>query len=132
MPDNVINSEKVFSVFIYSFKFKCKQQFSTRREKLDGTSVVLCYYYHFSFTSLFVSNLLLCSYFIIVDVNYSWLSTKFSDGNFKTVSMVRQPKQPMREQADVRQETSALPSTCLLYTSPSPRDLSTSRMPSSA
>ena len=27
---------------------------------------------------------------------------------------------------------SALPATCLLYTSPSPRDLSTSRMPSSA
>ena len=28
--------------------------------------------------------------------------------------------------------TKALTSTCLLYTSPSPRDLSTSRMPSSA
>ena len=70
---------------------------------------------HFSFTSLFVSNLLLCSYFIILDVNYSWLSTKFSDGDFKTVSMVRQPKQPIREQADVRQEISALPCTGDLF-----------------
>ena len=30
------------------------------------------------------------------------------------------------------EEWLAYPSTCLLYTSPSPRDLSTSRMPSSA
>ena len=29
-------------------------------------------------------------------------------------------------------ETIDIPNTCLLYTSPSPRDLSTSRMPSSA
>ena len=67
---------------------------------------------------LFVSNLLLSSYFIIADVNYSWLSAKFSDGNFKTVSMVRQPKQPSREQADVPQETSALPSTDDLFSCP--------------
>ena len=32
----------------------------------------------------------------------------------------------------VRQVVSIVPTTCLLYTSPSPRDLSTSRMPSSA
>ena len=67
---------------------------------------------------LFVSNLLLSSYFIIADVNYGWLSAKFSDGNFKTVSMVRQPKQPSREQADVPQETSALPSTDDLFSCP--------------
>ena len=30
------------------------------------------------------------------------------------------------------EEYTILPNTCLLYTSPSPRDLSTSRMPSSA
>lgn len=67
---------------------------------------------------LFVSNLLLSSYFVIADVNYGWLSAKFSDGNFKTVSMVRQPKQPSREQADVPQETSALPSTDDLFSCP--------------
>lgn len=43
---------------------------------------------------LFVSNLLLSSYFIIADVNYGWLSAKFSDGNFKTVSMVSSPSNP--------------------------------------
>ena len=32
----------------------------------------------------------------------------------------------------VKQLTEGLPTICLLYTSPSPRDLSTSRMPSSA
>ena len=66
----------------------------------------------------FVSNLLLSSYFIIADVNYGWLSAKFSDGNFKTVSMVRQPKQPSKEQADVPQETSALPNTDDLFSCP--------------
>ena len=34
--------------------------------------------------------------------------------------------------ADVMIQTLSLTSLCLLYTSPSPRDLSTSRMPSSA
>ena len=33
---------------------------------------------------------------------------------------------------EVRRMKGELPPTCLLYTSPSPRDLSTSRMPSSA
>ena len=33
---------------------------------------------------------------------------------------------------DNDQKNSSLPALCLLYTSPSPRDLSTSRMPSSA
>ena len=56
--------------------------------------------------------------FVIIDVNYSWLSTKFSDGDFKTVSMVRQPKQPIREQGDVPQETSALSSTGDLFSCP--------------
>ena len=32
--------------------------------------------------------------------------------------MVRQPKQPIREQADVRQETSALPTTVDLFSCP--------------
>ena len=34
--------------------------------------------------------------------------------------------------ADFVAEGNAIPEACLLYTSPSPRDLSTSRMPSSA
>ena len=34
--------------------------------------------------------------------------------------------------AVLNQQALGLPDTCLLYTSPSPRDLSTSRMPSSA
>ena len=41
----------------------------------------------------------------------------------------------LRAEADVLAEAAALAAkgdTCLLYTSPSPRDLSTSRMPSSA
>ena len=33
---------------------------------------------------------------------------------------------------DIQMMMQALPGVCLLYTSPSPRDLSTSRMPSSA
>ena len=33
---------------------------------------------------------------------------------------------------NTREGSSGMPGTCLLYTSPSPRDLSTSRMPSSA
>ena len=36
------------------------------------------------------------------------------------------------QQSDYSQEISHLMKACLLYTSPSPRDLSTSRMPSSA
>ena len=43
----------------------------------------------------------------------------------------RTPRQLAREMRDARQMGERLPS-CLLYTSPSPRDLSTSRMPSSA
>ena len=39
---------------------------------------------------------------------------------------------PLPEWDSVQAQLKALPSTCLLYTSPSPRDLSTSRMPSSA
>ena len=34
--------------------------------------------------------------------------------------------------SDIEARSGAFPATCLLYTSPSPRDLSTSRMPSSA
>ena len=37
-----------------------------------------------------------------------------------------------RELIDALSDESAMVSVCLLYTSPSPRDLSTSRMPSSA
>ena len=37
----------------------------------------------------------------------------------------------LADQAE-RREAAETPNTCLLYTSPSPRDLSTSRMPSSA
>ena len=40
------------------------------------------------------------------------------------------PKHPAEDLFDV--PANALAHTCLLYTSPSPRDLSTSRMPSSA
>ena len=38
----------------------------------------------------------------------------------------------LTELEDLRREYAGRPSPCLLYTSPSPRDLSTSRMPSSA
>ena len=41
-------------------------------------------------------------------------------------------KQPARASINSDVEKLARPSSCLLYTSPSPRDLSTSRMPSSA
>jgi len=40
--------------------------------------------------------------------------------------------QKCRDCGDMRYHTRALCTNCLLYTSPSPRDLSTSRMPSSA
>ena len=42
------------------------------------------------------------------------------------------PKWPDQVVLDGERETLGLYLTCLLYTSPSPRDLSTSRMPSSA
>ena len=40
--------------------------------------------------------------------------------------------QSVLEKEKEEEENSSLPQICLLYTSPSPRDLSTSRMPSSA
>ena len=66
-----------------------------------------------------VNNLNQSCYFI-ADVNYSWLTAPFSDGHFKTVSTVRQPRQPSTETADVPQvrETPALPSTGDLFSCP--------------
>ena len=41
-------------------------------------------------------------------------------------------KMPQTSDTPIDRLLDELPNTCLLYTSPSPRDLSTSRMPSSA
>ena len=52
---------------------------------------------------------------------------------FDEVFVVEEGKRKRAEQrADVGEELKHTKGTCLLYTSPSPRDLSTSRMPSSA
>ena len=47
-------------------------------------------------------------------------------------SKISQSKKVISRIGYLPENPSALPSACLLYTSPSPRDLSTSRMPSSA
>ena len=49
-----------------------------------------------------------------------------------TESLVRQDSRRARALEEAAASTSAVQCSCLLYTSPSPRDLSTSRMPSSA
>ena len=54
----------------------------------------------------------------------------------KAIAEHEMRQEELRKIADLeereRQEVYALDTNCLLYTSPSPRDLSTSRMPSSA
>ena len=47
-------------------------------------------------------------------------------------SYVQREREWKKDKVIHKQEISKLEKTCLLYTSPSPRDLSTSRMPSSA
>ena len=51
-----------------------------------------------------------------------------------TVHVARESghEQELMTREDIVEMVSANENTCLLYTSPSPRDLSTSRMPSSA
>ena len=58
----------------------------------------------------------------------SWVKTKFSlDFDIQCDEMITKPRIILQ-----RLDTHSLLKDCLLYTSPSPRDLSTSRMPSSA
>ena len=116
MPDHVINSEKKYFQYLF---IHSDSNLNNSFQQGERNWMIPQSYLVISITSpLFVSNLLLCSYFIIVDVNYSWLSTKFLHGDFKTVSTFRQPTQRIREQADVRQETSALPSSGDLFSCP--------------
>ena len=55
-----------------------------------------------------------------------------TSGQFKTTYRTDQALFPIRQDAFLLGVILIFAWTCLLYTSPSPRDLSTSRMPSSA
>ena len=67
-----------------------------------------------------------------------WLKAeKISEGILSKISVSSAPEidQVLQKGAvhqGIAAQVDALPKACLLYTSPSPRDLSTSRMPSSA
>ena len=72
------------------------------------------------------------------DGNYMWNGDEWVPVE-KTVDAapaapveVQAPAQPMAVEATPNMGAPVVINTCLLYTSPSPRDLSTSRMPSSA
>ena len=70
------------------------------------------------------------------------VSTSASSGNTFNIASFNAPPAGLQEvevsnleplqSIDLNLNSEPLPSICLLYTSPSPRDLSTSRMPSSA
>ena len=63
--------------------------------------------------------------------NWEQIETYFEDLNTRAIDSVEDLKKWMQDRSEleaVLEENMA----CLLYTSPSPRDLSTSRMPSSA
>ena len=78
----------------------------------------------------------------IMDGNGRWGKKKGKSRNFghingvntvkKIVQYALQNKIPILSFYVFSTENRKRPKTCLLYTSPSPRDLSTSRMPSSA
>ena len=61
---------------------------------------------------------------------------KFVENTNKLAQTLQPPQQNSSEKSVIKKDIfdgqSKLFNTCLLYTSPSPRDLSTSRMPSSA
>ena len=61
--------------------------------------------------------------------------TKAAAKALQDIAKLTPQSMPVADRAQIQAGTvlsGALPSVCLLYTSPSPRDLSTSRMPSSA
>ena len=56
----------------------------------------------------------------------------FAETTVDAMSTISLPKDASPDKAEAAKSKRVVSSTCLLYTSPSPRDLSTSRMPSSA
>ena len=67
---------------------------------------------------------------------YTWM-TQFSKPQRQTdqeaeVRRLKKELARVTEERDILKKATAYFASCLLYTSPSPRDLSTSRMPSSA
>ena len=65
-----------------------------------------------------------------LEVEQSLLAAKAIDGSWTAVDFI--PSEDPKTKPPYILEVNNSPGTCLLYTSPSPRDLSTSRMPSSA
>ena len=63
-----------------------------------------------------------------------WLAVELIENDWNLKSLIRQIVQSAtyRQSSNLGDDPRKLLETCLLYTSPSPRDLSTSRMPSSA
>ena len=59
-------------------------------------------------------------------------SKKISDLSEEQIEKIRTAITEFTVEGDLRRSVSTNIKSCLLYTSPSPRDLSTSRMPSSA
>ena len=67
----------------------------------------------------------------VLDTIIPVVITVFNDRSFTFITKTP-PAPVLIKKALKLNKGSATPNTCLLYTSPSPRDLSTSRMPSSA
>ena len=79
-----------------------------------------------------MTRLLLLSFLILQLTGCaSWLDSDYRDPEVRLVK-VEAVKMHLLEQEFVLHVRVDNPNDCLLYTSPSPRDLSTSRMPSSA
>ena len=69
----------------------------------------------------------------MIRVGHGYDSHRFKDGDFILLGGVKIPsKKSIVAHSDGDILIHAICDACLLYTSPSPRDLSTSRMPSSA
>ena len=57
---------------------------------------------------------------------------KWRNGDLESVTNDERPEQTERMEREVQYEAESVSNSCLLYTSPSPRDQRGSRMPSSA
>ena len=90
------------------------------------------------FTSLvFVFTTIGSAYAVTLKASHQWPGTPRADGSFdprhEMVQIIADEVKKANVGIDIRiYPAKSLYKPCLLYTSPSPRDLSTSRMPSSA
>ena len=72
---------------------------------------------------------------MIVDdsrVVYASMSKMLENSGWEIAQFCRSGEEALKTYPDIQPDVVTMDIVCLLYTSPSPRDLSTSRMPSSA